>query len=147
MTSGTRQLFKQTVSTPGYVTTMRHAVDDDIMNVLHQRVRHGQEVPPVVRHDIGLRLGEDVGDETLEVSILLQSRTGSNAGFLGETRISQNMKVLPCLISEVGHEPPLHLLTHERLIHEPQATQPPLVMFAFQRTIDGAPGNNSSRHE
>ena len=34
LTSGTRQFFKHTVSTPGHVTTMRHAVADDIMNVL-----------------------------------------------------------------------------------------------------------------
>ncbi|KAJ8341919.1 hypothetical protein SKAU_G00342100 [Synaphobranchus kaupii] len=69
------------------------------------------------------------------------------AGFLGETRISQNLKVLSRLISQVGHEPPLYQLTHERLIHESQATQPPLVMLAFQRMINRALGNNSSRHE
>ncbi|KAJ8341913.1 hypothetical protein SKAU_G00342040 [Synaphobranchus kaupii] len=55
----------------------------------------------------------------------------------------------PCchLYHQVGHEPPLYQLTHERLIHESQATQPPLVMLAFQRMINRALGNNSSRHE
>ena len=73
------------------------------MHILHQRIRRGQEVPPVVT---GLHLGEDVGDEALEVSILRQFRMGSNTGFLGGTRISQNLKVLPSLISHVGRESP-----------------------------------------
>ena len=54
------------------------------MHILHQ----------YVRHDTGLRLGEDVDDAALEVNILLHCRVGSNAGFLGDTRISQNLKVL-----------------------------------------------------
>ena len=66
----------------------------DYVQIRHQRVRHGQKVPSVVRHDTGLRLGEYVGDEALEVSILLRCRVVSNAGFLGDTRISHNLKVL-----------------------------------------------------
>ena len=57
----------------------------DCVHILHQRIRHGQEVPSVVRHDTVLRLGEDVGDEALKVSIRLQCRMGSNAGFLGDS--------------------------------------------------------------
>ncbi|KAJ3583308.1 hypothetical protein NHX12_028172 [Muraenolepis orangiensis] len=119
----------------------------DCVHILYEHICHGQEVPPVVCHVTGLHLGEEVGDEALKVSIILQCHMSSSAGFFGETRISQNLKVLPRLISQVGHEPPLYQLTQERLIHEPQATQPPLVMLAFQRTIDGALGNNSSRHK
>ena len=66
----------------------------DCVHILHQRVRLGQEVPSVVRHITGLRLGEDVDDEALEVTILLQCRMGCKMGFLGETRISQNLDVL-----------------------------------------------------
>ena len=116
----------------------------DCVHILHQRVLHGHEVHSVIRHAIGLHLGEDVGDEALEVSVLRQCRMGSNAGFLGEIRIFQYLTVLPCHISQVRRELSLHQLTHELLIHEPQATQPPRVMFAFLATVDG---NNSSCHE
>ena len=34
----------------------------DCVQILHQRVRLGQEVPPVVRHITGRRLGKDVVD-------------------------------------------------------------------------------------
>ena len=70
----------------------------DCVHILHQLVRHGQEVLSVVRHVTGLRQGEDVGDEALKVSILLQCRMGSNAVFLGDTRIFQNLNVLPSLL-------------------------------------------------
>jgi len=77
---------------------------------------HGEDVPPVVRHVTCLHLGEWVGDEALEVSIILQCRTSSRAGFLGESHISCYLKVLLYLISQVAHEPPFYQLTHERLI-------------------------------
>ena len=43
----------------------------DCVHILHQRVRHGQEVPSVGNYGTSLRLDEDVGDEALNVSILL----------------------------------------------------------------------------
>ena len=46
----------------------------------------GQEITTAVRHVTWLRLDEKVGDEALEVSIFLQFRMISDAGFLGETR-------------------------------------------------------------
>jgi len=45
--------------------------DTDCVRILHDRIRHGQEVPPVVCCITGFHLGEDVGDEALKFSILL----------------------------------------------------------------------------
>ena len=59
--------------------------DMDCVHILHERACLGQEVPPVVRHVTGLHLCEDVGDEALEVSILLQCHMSNNGGLLGET--------------------------------------------------------------
>jgi len=79
----------------------------ECVHILHERVRHGQKVP---RHVTGLRLGEEVEEEPLEVNIILQCRMISCAGFLGESHISKNVKVLCCLSSQVRREPPLHQL-------------------------------------
>ena len=72
----------------------------DCVNILHEHILHGQEVPPVIRHVTGLHLGENVGDKSLEVSIIMSS----SAGFLGKTRIFQNMMCCACVLFKIQVE-------------------------------------------